>query len=250
MGDRILKTCVSSKYLGLLLVCVSDAVGDRSNAWQDFGVDPISAIMAMEREIDEAKGLANWIAGEVDGLDLPGGRRAHLAGACLSVALDHHSGIIALIEDRHHPSAVALIRPLFEAYIRGSWLAFVATDEQVEAFAKGKEPPRLAEMIEGLERQDRFNVGVLSQVKQQTWGRMCDFTHTGALQVAQNMTESTVERAYVDDELEDVLGAANGWALLVSISLAGIAQDEPLSLRLLDRARCLARVEDPAEQQA
>ena len=39
-----------------------------------------------------------------------------------------------------------------EAFLRGLWLYHSATDKQIERFLEGKDPPRVNEMIEDLDK--------------------------------------------------------------------------------------------------
>lgn len=143
----------------------------------------------LQTEIAKAKELANWLAEEVDGIELHGGFRARLSGACFFVALDHHAALLLNAEEGFMPSALALIRCQFDAYLRGCWLAFIATEEQVEGFSNGVEPPKVWKIVRDLEEHPSFKSGVLKHVKEQTYSTMCDFNHTGIGQVSRNLTE-------------------------------------------------------------
>lgn len=187
-------------------------------------------------EIAKAKKLANWLAQQVDGIELHGGFRARLSGACFFVALDHHAALLLNAEQGLMPSALALIRCQFDAYLRGCWLAFIATEDQVEGFSKGVEPPKVWEIVRDLEEHPSFKAGVLTHVKEQTYSMMCDFNHTGIGQVSRNLTEEGIGRAYDDDEVVAAIHAASSWALLVVVALAGLARNEDLAKRAEQRA--------------
>ena len=190
----------------------------------------------LQTEIAKATELANWLAEQVDGMELHGGFRARLSGACFFVALDHHAALLLIAKQGLMPSALALIRCQFDAYLRGCWLAFTATEAQVQDFSKGVEPPKVWEIIRDLEQHPSFKSGVLKHVKEHAYSMMCDFSHTGIRQVSRNLTEEGIGRAYEEDEAIAAIHAASSWALLVVVCLASLARDEGLAKRVEQRA--------------
>ena len=70
---------------------------------------------------------------QVDGLALANpSKRSHLSSACLITAIEHGIAILVLIDEGLHGSALALVRLQFEAYVRGTWLAQCAGDNEVD----------------------------------------------------------------------------------------------------------------------
>jgi len=141
----------------------------------------------------------------VNDLKLPSNSRARAAGACLAIAQDHHHGIVRLVNDKLYASAASLVRVAFEAYVRGEWLHWCASDEVVTSFLMGKEPPSLNCLITQLEMLDSFDGGVLSMVKRESWGPMCGYTHTGGLHVQRWITERGIEPNYSREEIIELL---------------------------------------------
>jgi hypothetical protein len=82
--------------------------------------------------------------------------RVRVAASCLAIAQDHHHAIVVLLDHALFASSFALLRCEFEAYVRGEWLALCATDEEVEAFSNGDEPPPMRRMLEALENTAAF----------------------------------------------------------------------------------------------
>jgi len=99
------------------------------------------------------------------------------ASACFGIAQDHHAAIVFLMKNTFYSSSFALLRSLFEAYLRGLWLKHCATEEQANDFLKGVEPPKT--MVAEIEIIPDFSDGVLSRIKKENWSFMCAFTHTG-----------------------------------------------------------------------
>jgi len=71
------------------------------------------------------------------------------------ISIDHAKSIIILCENGIFSSAYALARPMFECYVRASWLQNCATEEQISKI-KEKDifPLKLGQMIEVIEAPD------------------------------------------------------------------------------------------------
>lgn len=118
-----------------------------------------------------------------------------------------------------YASAFALMRAMFEAYVRGEWLGFCATETQVERFLRGKDVPRFQAMIDAIEATDGFEDQHLSALKRQRWNALCGYTHTGGIHVQRWQTEKSVEPIYSREEVLEVLYFAE---LVLVLSSAGI----------------------------
>jgi hypothetical protein len=54
------------------------------------------------------------------------------SSGALHVAVEHSQAILALVEEKLFASALALVRPLFESYLRGTWLLNAASEAQID----------------------------------------------------------------------------------------------------------------------
>src|ERR1019366_4970163 len=98
----------------------------------------MDALVCMEMR--RAKEMLQFVADRLAGKYPDDGRRS-LFAAFLSIAQSHHEAILVLAgQQRLLGSAFALFRPLVEAAYRGLFVAFLATNEQVEAIKVGGEP--------------------------------------------------------------------------------------------------------------
>ena len=95
--------------------------------------EPTPALLpAINQRIRESERILQWVQSKLNGMkipQLPDDKRSQLASACWHVAIDHSMAIVVLVRETLHGSALALIRPLFEAYIRRMWLMYAATDD-------------------------------------------------------------------------------------------------------------------------
>lgn len=190
--------------------------------------------MLTDDEISHAARYVEELRLFVHDIDVPNNNRVRAAGSCFAIAQEQHHAIVRLIEWRLFAAAFSLVRSEFEAYVRGAWLLHCASDELVEGFIQGKEPPRIDCLLEQLEILDSFNENVLSQIKQKTWRSMCAYTHTGGLHVQRWNTEDGIEANYAKEEVVEVLRFAEIIASLAAIGVACLAADEEMAARILE----------------
>lgn len=185
--------------------------------------------MPLDVHLKRAATITAKLAVGLHDQSLPASSRMRAGIACLGVALDHQNAIVILLE-RESPipaSAFTLVRPVFESYVRGQWLLMCATDAQVESFLRGGNPPKMADLVDAVERVLAIDERQLLNIYKSYWGSMCDFTHTGGLQVQRWNTPEAVQPAYEESELITVLEFTAAIALLAATSIASHIDGEP-----------------------
>ena len=203
----------------------------------EAALNPQLNSLTLVDRIGISESLIQWINSQVDGIEMPTSDRTRLAAGCIDTAMEHHAAIVALMAYRLYGSALALVRPTFEAYLRAAWLHQCASSGQLDQFKRGKLELAPGAIISELEQKPSFQFGVLSKAKRASWSKMCDFTHTGAQQaIRRNKTES-IEPDYDDAELIDALAFADAIGQMCVIELAHLAGDTYLAEAVLDRIR-------------
>jgi len=187
--------------------------------------------------VERSKDLSNWIGEQIDDISLNATRSNRLAAAAFHIALTHHSSVVALVEQGRHVSGFALIRPEIDAYIRGLWLGFLASDEEIERITKADRAPSTPELMDRLEKAGYFDAKALTSMVPTMWPVVCDFTHTGIRALVRHLTPTSIEPLFEDEEIVEALGSADAWALMAATGIAGLAGDDSLSLRLLEKCR-------------
>jgi hypothetical protein len=176
-----------------------------------------------------------WVAQRLDGYKLRGlptsKRQAIVAGAW-HVAVEHDQAIVLLVQERLYGSALALVRVLFEAYLRGLWLLYAATDAKVEDAGRDRFPDATT-MVTDLEAKGLS----LTKVKSESWRRLCSYTHTGYQQIGARLTTSGLGSDYPDDEVIQALTWADTVVLNTVIQFAVLGDDEPLAREALARLK-------------
>lgn len=194
--------------------------------------------MKTTQRLSQGHNLAAWVEQQVHDLPMAGSLRVRLAGTCFIVAQEHHQAILLLLSQPHplHAPAFALVRPVFEAYLRGVWLAHCATDTNLERFAKGDSPPKIPVMLEAIEQTPGFDSKQLSAIYARSWSTMCAYTHTGSQQVLRWNTSDAIQQNYSDEDVDEALSFTGALAILSTIGLAAIADNVALAKSALSQA--------------
>lgn len=166
--------------------------------------------------------------------------RAIIVAGCLSVSLEHHKSIVLTTTAGYFSSAFALVRLQFEAYIRGAWTSYCATDKEVDTYKNDKLEVRIGTMIAQLEEKEAFNIGVLSNIKSESWTAMNSFTHTGVLPINRYFNSTEIGPNFPPEEIKGTLDFADSFALLAALGIVNISsgtdeEREALAMRLIER---------------
>lgn len=168
----------------------------------------IEAAKNFGRELEEK------LANDTEVLDTS---KHRAAAASFCIAIDHCAAIVFLMEEGFYSTSFALIRLLFEAYLRGLWLKHCASDEKVSSYFRGEEPPKT--MIKEIESIEAFSDGTLSHIKKENWKAMCDFTHTGGLHLQWWQSQDAIKPIFSPEALEVCLNTAELYGAMASLEL-------------------------------
>ena len=157
----------------------------------------------------------------LDGLPYGASPRHRISGALLHLSLEHFSSILLLVRHKlHHGSAYALVRPQFETLIRGMWVYSCATEQQVEEFCSGSEPPKIKQMINAIESLPGIENDALTKIHKRTWNAMNSYTHGGTEQVLLRLTETEITSNFSPKDITNLLRSAAAIALSASCQAA------------------------------
>ena len=143
---------------------------------------------------------------EIDGIEfISNDDRNRVSGALFDIVLDHAKAIIVLFESKIYSSAFALARPLFEGFVRASWLLNCATDDDIDRFVKkDKFRNSFGEMLECVEKKKEWPE-TLTQTKKNVWNAMHSYTHGGLNQVSRRIKSSTIEPVIDEEEIDELI---------------------------------------------
>jgi hypothetical protein len=133
----------------------------------------------------------------------------------------------------------ALIRPLFDATVRGMWLGSCANDDELELFETDKlgQKKSFTNLVDELETKLGHSGGVLSKLRKTSWSILSDLTHTGFKHILRRNSETHTGPHYPAQETEQVLRLAAGLGLFAATAMADMAGNRQLAQACLARAR-------------
>lgn len=186
---------------------------------------------------DELVAVILWIDERTHQIDITGDDRALIAAGCFDLVLEHQNAVVRLVENQLHGSALAMLRVLAEAYIRGLWFARCATAEAAARFrADDSIRGGVPEMVKDIETSLGNATDTLSKLLRDQWGPLSGFTHTGFQQITRRYTGALLKPNYPDAEVIQGLRFAGATGLLSAIELAVLSKNEALALEILQRA--------------
>jgi hypothetical protein len=185
--------------------------------------------------LDKKTCLGIAIEETIPGGVYPPGRRTQFQVAYCHLVIEHQCAIAHLLESRMAASAFALARLTFEALVKGLWLYYCASDEQLEQHAKEKELNEIAKLTEGLLLADipKVITTSLHQVKTKYWKALSSLTHVGHTQVRHWLNENGVQPNYPDAALRELANFASFMALVAGRELALRAENAEGVSRLM-----------------
>lgn len=189
--------------------------------------------------LKSAEELVGRLGQRIEGLEIPASDRNRIAAGCFHQALEHHEAIVYLVRRNLLGSAMALVRPLFEIYVRGIWVGKCASEAELTVFQKGRIDKTFGELVAEIESHEGYNVGVLAKVKQNSWSAMNDFTHGGALQVIRRITSDSITPNYAAEEVTELLNFSGAIGLLSTSEVALLAGRQDIAVELLEEMKKL-----------
>lgn len=153
------------------------------------------------------KNLRNLLAKidiELSGLSYIADGKNDLSIALLDVAIEHSKAIVVLVENSLYASSYALVRPMFESFIRAVWIQDCACNEQIARIREKDEfPLSMGKMLESVEEAKSWP-GTLSGIKKVALKNMHSYTHGGSQLIARRFKNGDLVHAVDNEELDGV----------------------------------------------
>ena len=171
--------------------------------------------------------LYNHLAMETAGTVIPPGRRAQISLACFHIVREHHHAIAIMLDEGLYASAFALMRPLYEAAVKGMWLGHCAEEGRMESYATGTEVPAVGELVDDLLKSPLPSVvsSEMRRIKMMYWKVMSSLTHAGHAQVRRWLTATGVAPTYSKAEVTEVATFTTFVATVASLEVARLGQN-------------------------
>ncbi len=188
--------------------------------------------------LDNSIELSDWVAEKLCGLripELPNQKRLQLSMAFQHLAFEHAQAIVILVDNELVGSALALIRPMFEAIIRGVWLRYSASDEVIENFPKIKFPSPSEMAGNSPQSFSQSDSPPLSSLKERWWKTLCGYTHGGEEQICARLCETGLKESFEKDHVISALRWSEMIHCYSGLEMADAAGNNELAQLLSDR---------------
>jgi hypothetical protein len=179
--------------------------------------------------LDNASRFMDKVDLRMNGIVVEGTYRSRLFNGFLHLSLEHFGSIILLVRSGMVGSAAALIRPQYEALIRGLYFQDCASDDKVESFINGKDPISLYKMIEALENSFAVENNPLTSIYKGLKNRMHSFTHGGFEQIEKRFSNEELVNSFQDQETVELIQLSNILAIYSATLASAVAGKDDLA---------------------
>jgi hypothetical protein len=161
-------------------------------------------------------------------------QRSAVAGALYDVANEHGKGVCTLFENQHYASGFALVRSLFETFVRGAWLLHCASEKEFETFTtkdrielETKENFNFGDMLISVETKLELP-GALTSIKEESWKALNSYTHGGLFQVSRRYDGVTVEPHHDPGQIDEIVRFSALIVFLVFCEFSRISETQEM----------------------
>ncbi len=140
-----------------------------------------------------------------------------LAVASLSISLDHREATLLLVHHGARTSAFAMMRPVFEACVRGCWFGYAANDQQISLLFAGKLSTKLESMARAVAKAEP-GLQALESLTSTYKQRLDDFTHGTGAQLSRWYGPEEVTPKHTAGEMIDVLRFVDSVGLVACVA--------------------------------
>ncbi len=156
-----------------------------------------------------------------------------LAVASLCICLEHREASLLLVAHGARTSALTMMRPIFEACVRGCWLGYVANDQQINGVLADTLSTNLQSMANAVGRTEpalRAITSIAAIYKQ----CLDDFVHGTGGQLARWWGMTDIRPHHTSDEMIELLRFVDSVGLIACVAREKLCgrPSEPFLLRL------------------
>ncbi len=188
----------------------------------------------------ELRDVVRFIDKNTGGMAIPGDHRSRLVLGCFDLAIEHQAGILILVEHGLIGPAYALLRCLVDATVRGMWLLYCASVDDLQTFQRdGLHYKGFKALATELEAATATTGSALTTLHECLWSIMSDYTHTGFQHVVRRSGDGFTGPNYPVEEVTGNLRIAASIGLVAATFLAHVAMELDVAQALLERSRKL-----------
>lgn len=181
----------------------------------------------------------------LDGLSLSGELKARVLNGLLHLSLEHFGSIVLLMRSNMSASAAALLRPQYEAVMRGIYFYECAEEKEIELYVNGKDPERPSKMVGCIEGQFSIEKNPLTSIYTVLKKEMHSFTHGGIEQLQRRYSDSELVSNYSEAEKTRLITVAHVLAIFAATFTAAVAGRDDLAQSFVAEVKNLAITSSP-----
>lgn len=188
--------------------------------------------MDIQEQIERSRAFHEWAKEISPSLPFDDSQRNRLVVLLFEQCMEHHWASLKLLSIDCLGSAAALMRPAFEAYIRGMWFAHCATDESVNRFVRTSKIPKIGPLLNDL-RNSSCNLNIDAEMHGKMWEWMNDYTHGGAwmVKIRYGSRSPTFDRSLN----AALLATTRRWAALALVAMCRLNSEVDLGVQTSER---------------
>lgn len=178
------------------------------------------------KRIQQSVDLAHWSHQRLNEQPFNESTRNQISLALFQHALDLTDATIILIQHDLPGPALALSRPMFEAYVRGLWVSKCADDAQVEHIreTEGFQPWRVRELIEGLSKTATEESEWINRTNNEI-STLNDLAHGGWSHISRRQSDGSIEPSYTPKDMNWLLAILVEVQIRVTCELFTLSED-------------------------
>lgn len=176
----------------------------------------------------------NWANQSLNGIEAPTSRRNRVALGSLHLAMEHGEAIPILIASGLIGSASSLLRPMLEAYVRGVWFSYRASEDQLTEFTQ-EICPSLSLLLGEVEKVEGYDTGLFSSIREKHLKILHSLTHGGFVQIVRRQDGEGVAANYDADEIDETLEFSQALRRCCAVAVCGIVNRPDIAAEFLER---------------
>ena len=178
---------------------------------------------------------------KLDGVNIPHEEKTVLSFFLHKSVIEYSCGINLLLQKNNIASANALLRVLFEAHVKGMWVFYCATEEELVDFKKNNLKSRkkknkdgslkhkiFQEYIDEIEEKRPHLNGSLKSFKKNHWEGLNALTHTGVKQLSIKIADNEIFSEHPESRLETIKDFSNRFSVSSFWQIATITDSKEL----------------------
>lgn len=181
--------------------------------------------------MEKSKKNLHLLEEALSNIKLPRTDKVMVASAYYSICMEHYRSILTLLELQLYSSAGALLRSLFESYVKGLWFYYCSNTEDISRLRNDKFEKQFGVLVSEIE--GKIGKG-LSTAKKNLWRALNGLTHSGAEQVSRRISDEAIGSNFDELFIEFVKNFTNDYGLAVASELALISNNRNAQKAVLE----------------